>query len=56
VKIWQYLTKLYVDYVGLLFLAHPVGLCRKWQGRRWEERRKDGDSRDGKGGTGREES
>jgi len=23
-KIGQYLTKLCVDYVGLLFLAHPV--------------------------------
>ena len=27
-KIGQHLTKLFVDYVGLLFLAHPVGsLC-----------------------------
>jgi len=30
-KICQYLTKLCVDYVGLLFLAHPVDAVTKRQ-------------------------
>jgi len=46
-KIGQYLMKLCVDYVGLLFLAHPVGAEERERvgrggGQKWEETEEEG--------------